>query len=187
MPVSASGSGGIVPVDEPDLKPASDIENVLGRELESIVGSSKANDAAKRTIAILRKTEVFYGPLPPPSILKQYDAISPGFADRIIAMAEKEQHHRHSVMDQELHYNAEERKFGRRIALCFGLSLLIAGCYCASIGQVAIGCALFGTFGITTIGLFMRQDVKMPPQADKSLPAGQGNPPKRSKSSKRRR
>ncbi len=187
MPVPARGPGEIVPVDVPDLKPASDIETVLGRELESIVGPSKANDAAKRTIAVLRKTEVFSGPLPTPSILKQYDAITAGFADRIVAMAEKEQSHRHSIMDQELRINAEERKFGSRIALCFGVSLLIAGCYCASIGQVAIGCALFGTFGVTTIGLFIRGDVKMTPPAGKSQPAGQMNAPKRSKSPKRRR
>lgn len=187
MPHSEIGAGAIEPANEPISNSSSDIETLLGRELESIVGPSKASDAAKRSLAILRKTEVFSGPLPPPSILKQYDGISEGFAGRIVAMAEREQAHRHSIMDQELRINAEERKLGSRIALCFGMSLLGAGCYCASIGQVAIGCALFGTFGFTSIGLFMRGHVKMSPQESESEPEGKMSPAKRPKPPKRRR
>lgn len=37
----------------------------------------------------------FTGPLPPPEQLLQYEQISPGFADRIVTMAEKEQENRH--------------------------------------------------------------------------------------------
>jgi uncharacterized membrane protein len=187
MSQSEKSPGTIVPEKATNPITSSDIETVLGRELESIVGPSKANDAAKRTIAVLHKTEVFSGPLPPPSILEHYDTITPGFADRIVAMAEKEQNHRHSIMAQEQRYNAEERKFGRWIALCFGLALLIAGSYCASIGQVAIGCSLFGVFGVTAIGLFIRGDGKIPPQSGKSQSAKQITTSKRPKSSNRRR
>ncbi len=37
---------------------------------------------------------VFQGALPPPSMFGQYDQVLPGSADRIMAMAEKEQAHR---------------------------------------------------------------------------------------------
>jgi hypothetical protein len=36
------------------------------------------------------------GPIPAPSILRSYDEIVPGAAERIIAMAEREQEHRHA-------------------------------------------------------------------------------------------
>ena len=39
----------------------------------------------------------FSGPLPPPSMLDQYDSVQDGFADRIVSMAESEQSHRQSV------------------------------------------------------------------------------------------
>lgn len=38
---------------------------------------------------------LFYqGPIPPPEVLEKYEKISPGFADRIVKMAEIEQEHR---------------------------------------------------------------------------------------------
>jgi uncharacterized membrane protein len=37
----------------------------------------------------------FSGPLPPPSLFRRYDEALPGAAERILAMAEKEQDHRH--------------------------------------------------------------------------------------------
>ncbi|WP_444878207.1 DUF2335 domain-containing protein [Citrobacter koseri] len=39
----------------------------------------------------------FSGPLPPPEIIRDYDKILPGGAERIFAMAEKEQAHRHNI------------------------------------------------------------------------------------------
>ncbi|MBD2326284.1 DUF2335 domain-containing protein [Alkalinema sp. FACHB-956] len=36
----------------------------------------------------------FQGPLPPPSILKAYDLVEPGLANRIVSLAEKQAHHR---------------------------------------------------------------------------------------------
>jgi uncharacterized membrane protein len=38
----------------------------------------------------------FHGSLPPPSILRGYDQVSPGSAEGIIVMVEREQAHRHS-------------------------------------------------------------------------------------------
>ena len=42
-------------------------------------------------------TASYSGPLPPPVVLQQYEEVLPGMADRILAMAEKEQDARHKL------------------------------------------------------------------------------------------
>jgi len=49
------------------------------------------------------------GPLPPPAILKHYDAIVPGAAERIIAMAEGEVTHRRSIEIQQVNADIQTR------------------------------------------------------------------------------
>lgn len=54
------------------------VENLEDTQKEEILG-------------MMVKSEMFTGPLPPPHLLQGYNDIDPGFADRIICMAEKEQ------------------------------------------------------------------------------------------------
>jgi uncharacterized membrane protein len=56
----------------------------------------------KKEQAIVQATTHYQGPIPPPQLLKQYDEISPGFADRIIRMAESETAHRQQAENKAL-------------------------------------------------------------------------------------
>ena len=47
------------------------------------------------SLSITAERHQFSGPLPHPEILRQYDLIVPGFAERILIMAEKESENRH--------------------------------------------------------------------------------------------
>lgn len=47
----------------------------------------------------------FQGPIPPPELLGQYNAIIPDAAERILAMAERENRHRHEQESQALQAN----------------------------------------------------------------------------------
>ncbi|HHC4718874.1 TPA: DUF2335 domain-containing protein [Escherichia albertii] len=40
----------------------------------------------------------FQGPVPPPSMLKKYDQLVPGLANRLVELTEKEQAHRHKTV-----------------------------------------------------------------------------------------
>lgn len=57
------------------------------------------------TTAQVKKHE---GPLPSPEALKQYEKIYPGFAERLLIMAEHEQAHRHNS-DQSLIQNQHKQ------------------------------------------------------------------------------
>ena len=43
------------------------------------------------------RREAYIGPIPPPEMLAKYNEIDPGFAGRIMNMAEGEQSHRHKT------------------------------------------------------------------------------------------
>ena len=49
-----------------------------------------------RAVARVIQSE-FRGPIPPPEIISGYEAIIPGAADRILAMAEKQSQHRQEM------------------------------------------------------------------------------------------
>ncbi len=51
-----------------------------------------------------QQSTIFSGPIPHPEILSQYEKISPGFANRIIAMAEKEQDERIKLNNKIVEY-----------------------------------------------------------------------------------
>ncbi len=80
--------------------------------------------------------EQFHGPIPPPSILNEYEKLLPGSADRILSMAEKETQHRHKMetkaIDAEiegLKNEASDTKRGQCFGLFIGVTAIISGAY----------------------------------------------------------
>ena len=135
---------------------SSQIEAVLDREIGPLVGPAKASDVIKRTVDVLHKTEIFSGPLPPPSLMSAYEDIFPGFAERIMAMAEKEQNNRHAIQAIEVRHSADLEKYSLWTALIFGIALIGGASYCAYVDQTTLGCALVGAFGIGGLTLFFK-------------------------------
>ena len=77
----------------------------------------------KMTSFITREVmERYSGPLPHPKILSGYEQILPGTADRIVAMAEREQEHRHNM--QEKMIKTESRDSVGGMVCAFVLSVL---------------------------------------------------------------
>ena len=66
------------------------------------------------------------GPLPSPEILEGYERVSPGFANRIFEMAEREQKHRHDSDDAMVKGYFGSVRFGQICAVSLG-TLAIAG------------------------------------------------------------
>ena len=64
----------------------------------------------------LQVARAFVGPVPPPDLLRQYEEISPGFADRLIQMAEAQQNHRHQLEQQHLDGYIRDKEAARKEA-----------------------------------------------------------------------
>lgn len=86
-------------------------------------------------------TSVSYqGPIPPPAMLRGYNDINPGIADRIIVMAEREQAFRHEWENKAL---ANDQKYA--------MTGLVAG-WTTALG-LAAGATFAGVYEATAVGV----------------------------------
>lgn len=76
----------------------------------------KAQNKSKES---LRITQEYHGPIPHPNIIKQFEEILPGSADRIFKMAENEQNNRHELNDKII----KHKNFIESLGLIFGFVL----------------------------------------------------------------
>lgn len=110
-------------------------------------------EALMKKSAHLVKQEVsqnYSGPLPPPKMLHDYDIVTPGFAERIVSMAEKEQGHRHSLENIAVNGAINKDKRSQRYALfCIVFLAVLCG------GLIYSGHDIAGTVlgGVTLVSL----------------------------------
>lgn len=105
----------------------------------------------------------YSGPLPDPTSFGKYESILPGSAERILAMAEKEQNHRHQIDDIEVKIESRDSLLGIICGTALGIGGLIAG----SIVVVKVpGLAgtvtglIFGVSGIGSIAITVIQSTR---------------------------
>lgn len=105
------------------------------------------SESDRKVIEAVIMERMFSGPLPPPEFLAQYKSILPDAPERIMAMAEKEQQHRHDVDNAMVKGGLKQRSRGQILgfilALLFGAASLILGLK----GQTTLA----GILGTTTV------------------------------------
>ena len=94
----------------------------------------------------------FSGPLPPPAMYSEYERALPGSAERILAMAEKEQNHRIAWEETALGTSVRETKlgqwFGFAIAVaCIGAAMFLAVNEHDVVAVIALGISAVGLVG----------------------------------------
>lgn len=72
-------------------------------------------------------TTAFSGPIPPPSILKEYDEVVPGAAARILEMAEAQGRHRIDLESRVVKSDIWKSYFGLVFAFVVSISFLACG------------------------------------------------------------
>ena len=148
--------------------------------------SSQLSAVEARVVGL---SQSFSGPLPPPAILKQYDEICPGCAERMIVMFENEANHRRQLEDRMVDANLEvmrsqfsEAKRGQVFAFIISLAFLVVGAYTAVKGQPWVG-GILGTMGLSSIvGAFIAGRSRLlPPEPPKSQQQNQKQKPAKNK------
>lgn len=115
-------------------------------------------------IEIVESTVSHSGPVPPPAMIKQYDDILPGAAERIFAMAEREQAHLHEMDQRAIRqpHNAE------MLGMVIG-GLIVAAAITASFFLIVAGHSLTGSLFsgglLLTIALAYVKRARNGPQA----------------------
>ncbi len=101
------------------------------------------------------KQESFSGPLPHPQILRGYEDIKEGFAERILRMAEKEQDHRFScddkMIDATVSANNQGHWMGVIIAIVFAGIAGVLG----FIGQTTVAAIIGGLDLVSLVTVFV--------------------------------
>ena len=82
----------------------------MARHSRSNKQVSKPAQTAQQVQTIQATQTTFTGPMPPPELLRQYDAVVLGAAERILVMAEKEAQHRQAQESQALNANVQAQK-----------------------------------------------------------------------------
>jgi uncharacterized membrane protein len=126
------------------------------------------NEPADKTDSSLlrvRREQYFVGPLPPPNILKQYDDVVPGAANRIITVFENENEHRHGLERKIVKTESRDSLLGVVSAFILCIVALIGCIFLISSGHEVYGIILggFGLTGLATTFIVGRNSENKPP------------------------
>lgn len=122
----------------------------LPKDIADVLDSLPKEKREKLIAATLTIQHSRYsGPIPHPSFMHEYESILPGSADRIIAMSEKEQQHRHGIEALEHKAMIQLNKQGLWLGFFLELALIASAVICAFIGHTFIS----GSFALVSIAL----------------------------------
>ncbi len=100
--------------------PPDTVDSAIDTILKAVPEEQKG-EAIKALMII--KEEAFEGPIPPPSLFREYEAILPGSADRILNLAEKQQTHRIEIEKSAVNSQMKQGERGQ----IFGFIIFLIG------------------------------------------------------------
>lgn len=110
-----------------------------------------ANQAEVMIVRHEQRTQEFSGPVPNPEILARYNELVPGSAERILQMAEREQHRRHDTEQSHIDLNRHflnssiaQSKWGLVASITFAFTCLGAASWLIMLGHEVGGGIIFG-------------------------------------------
>jgi uncharacterized membrane protein len=129
---------------------------MAGRNRRSGDDQRKVERRAAEQVASFQVTAAtFSGPLPPPTILEGYNQIIPNGAERIMAMTERNQSHRHDIENRVIEGNIRAQPRGQWFAFIISLVAIGGGIVLAAFDKEAIAITSILTGLGTPVGLFI--------------------------------
>lgn len=113
----------------------------IERQVGDLLPQGSRNEIVARLVAVT-KSETFSGPIAHPRHLKEYEDILPGSAERILAMAEKQQLHFASLETQQQKADNDDRRLG----MWLGGGLFAALILCGLVATLTVGAGAGGIF-----------------------------------------
>lgn len=131
----------------------------------------------QKILEISVKKKVFLGPLPPPSLVKEYEEIKPGSFERIIKMTETNAAHRMEIDRHEMQMekllvpeSIKIRKSGQNKAFYISFIGIIAVSFCAYLGESTVASILAGTTLVSLVPNFILGRKKKKDSQDQKKP-----------------
>lgn len=134
--------------DELELADNDEVANIVESKLNlDNIPEDKKREIYTEVTRIVRKS-LHVGPLPPPEQLAKYNKIIPNGAERIMRIAENEQHHSITMEAKMLTATIWTTRLGQIFGLVIGLTVIILGFICIMMGHDLSGTAMSG-LGVT--------------------------------------
>ncbi len=118
---------------QPENSPTSNLEDTAPQR-----GSAEAIKIT-RELRELSLSSQFSGPLPPPSLLKAYNDVVPGLAERIVAQAESQTQHRMQLEKTVVESDITRANWGLGLGFIVATAFLGGGIYLILNGHEASG------------------------------------------------
>jgi len=113
------------------------------------------NNQPKNQAVVAYEQHSFSGPLPHPEILRQFEQVSPGAAERIIKMAEEQSLHRRELEKKVIESDISQSKWGQRLGFVISMTGLVVSALVAIYGNPIAGTIIgVGTIA-SLVGVFM--------------------------------
>jgi len=111
----------------------------MSEDTEEYLRSNKSEqDATLRSLQVTKSLQAFSGPLPHPDILRGYEDILPGCAEKILVMAVQEQKARHARVTKDSDRLLDHYDRGQHYALLSIIVTFLSAIYLAMNGHEAI-------------------------------------------------
>lgn len=125
-------------VSAEEVEVLNDIDNLSREELIDLIKNTQLIDVQK----ISMQSEVYSGPLPHPAILKQYEDVMPGAADRIFKMAERQASSRQENERSIIKAESRDSLLGEIFAFIISMFGIGGGIWLINSGNTAAGSVL---------------------------------------------
>ena len=109
---------------------------------------------------------ISWGPIPPPETMQKYDQILPGAAERIIAMAEKEQTYRHGIITKDIDLETKTRLRGLNYAFILAILSLLITAFLLFTGKYISGSVIAGATLVLIITAFINGKAEQKKKTD---------------------
>ncbi len=126
----------------------------------------------------IREAYSFQGPMPPPSMLREYDAALPGLAERLVARAEAEQQFRHKTgefqmdtVSKEQWHAAAKTYLGQILAFIIAMTAIGGGIILLALGKSTAGLASIIAALVALVAVFIAGKVVEALRAKADQPA----------------
>ena len=113
------------------------------------------NSDDQNGMIVTRQEASFSGPLPHPTILKQYDEIVSGAAERIIKMAEEQFSHRTSLERKVIDSDIQRSKIGQILGFIIAIAGLAVALIVTLRGYETAGILIGGATLVSLVGVFV--------------------------------
>jgi uncharacterized membrane protein len=132
----------------------------LSQEIESIVTNPQQRKRLEKVFSVF-VSRSYSGALPPPEMLKQFEEILPGLAERIVCRMEKQSEHRMSLESKVVSAQLSESKRGQWLGFIIAILFLGASIWLAHEGHIEVASILGGTTIIGLVTVFVIGKNKM--------------------------